>query len=1396
MNITETAQWENGIHQIARSERVSGGADGVANIQAQQLANRTQHLKKTIDTYATLKLSGEMPYSTEADAQSAINAGTIQAGALFSVRSTAAGVWVEEYKNNAGVMVKTGKKILSAESSCPVVAASANDPDGTLSGLAVTVAGQYFAVIGQDNSDLSFYMNNSGAAARKGRFASLDDFYKRVHLLTESAGCFAEHGGASLNTVAATMNRVSDMIKSGTKTLNIDSNGVLVINKITDATPPDTTLTVKNNGVEVLSFTVLPDETLSAGKVESPWFLVSSLSGKNPSQVIFQEGVARLIFRKEDFPDVGGVDYTIDRYRVVDKTYRFAPETANGAPFSVVPCVSNTGSGDVQFAIPVTLIDAAGYPLNSAGVTAYFKAVNPEVNIWCRPNTGEAKRWHYNSLAILPLTAGSVEITVDASVKAVDISVFSAPLVKRPAPSAINEALFRNAAAYRNLVYSGHTGDVREVSSPVSSLLTFDSLSASTVAASGRLSIQVDNMPAASVFFPGYGSVLSGDTLIAPFDTFSLSECAQYRVAEITDTVARIQFTIPQRITGAFNTITTEYVIDTAGVFAPSTYNVASNVTRNSVSATTSLTPRVIQLCILIADIVAAGYDYTDPASIEACAIELARRSQFLVYTGITKRMPGMGAYFTRELPAGRVSLTYENNNCAGFLTIKNGQALKPVDAGKYIFQSADILNDTAYDYSGFPLELKVRFDPGQVGPDNALYLVDDDGKEIACQFADELHPNLRNPANMGYHYDGSLACGSVLFYDDLPAGAQKYYQLKAYSRPRLAADLPVITQDLSTLTIGFGGYTFTFDLARNWQLNAVTDPAGNVTRVQHGNFFAAHDTAVLQSVFLVNPSARVVSVGPVFVEVETVAFNSTLGAVLPKTLKATTRTRIYKNGRLHFRSKFTAVDEIAVNTLWGTHGRISLPDIGLAPVEKRFFTLLHEHAETGNTWTFCLLRGTGDTHRDGVLYGPTRPNYWNVQNPGVGSTRLYGGWQFAKTDDKSLLNWPVEKGWTWVTEFFVDPESRYTTELDMLTFLYNRPVGRLGTPVYPGTLRRRLFRQFEDYCAGSMEWFRSPEAVEFGGTSDIEKQYYCHTWDIYQYYAHGKGSLQQVYENFRTYCNKAWGGFDTMGNAYTSGKLVLQFASRLVLPAYQWLYKAAKRDGNTVIMAAVSASMTHLATAIRVYLDSHSGVALSATDGGNGNSNSNATGMRVLALAVWMGGDADGTLRAAFDKCHTLISGQLYTYVKGVVTEGPGDVLNAYNWLHYQAYAINNYLIACDLLGVTPALDMSNYFMQAQNGSGGFNEIPYSVSESRRGQPNTIAFVSYPFIRSGRASAMAAIESAWQQFEEQHTARAGLTRRIYDFNPLTSSKARYEVSFNVAVLVDTMLMLDPQEAL
>ncbi|HBY1787489.1 TPA: hypothetical protein ACUIRW_001326 [Klebsiella pneumoniae] len=48
MNIKETPRWEDGIYQIKRGDRVSGGKDGTANIQPGQLANRTLFLYENL----------------------------------------------------------------------------------------------------------------------------------------------------------------------------------------------------------------------------------------------------------------------------------------------------------------------------------------------------------------------------------------------------------------------------------------------------------------------------------------------------------------------------------------------------------------------------------------------------------------------------------------------------------------------------------------------------------------------------------------------------------------------------------------------------------------------------------------------------------------------------------------------------------------------------------------------------------------------------------------------------------------------------------------------------------------------------------------------------------------------------------------------------------------------------------------------------------------------------------------------------------------------------------------------------------------------------------------------------------------------------------------------------
>jgi hypothetical protein len=163
--IIEKKQWENGVSLLRRSDKVEGGVGGKANEQAQQLANRTQYLKDQLESYNQLIKSGEIPFSTEDEAKSAITAGKIPEGARFSVRSQDSRVWVEEFTNTGGKPVATGKKILDGRSVSVTVFPGEGDPDGTLAGLEATFTGQTFRVAfsGEDEKEC-LYRNDNGIA--------------------------------------------------------------------------------------------------------------------------------------------------------------------------------------------------------------------------------------------------------------------------------------------------------------------------------------------------------------------------------------------------------------------------------------------------------------------------------------------------------------------------------------------------------------------------------------------------------------------------------------------------------------------------------------------------------------------------------------------------------------------------------------------------------------------------------------------------------------------------------------------------------------------------------------------------------------------------------------------------------------------------------------------------------------------------------------------------------------------------------------------------------------------------------------------------------------------------------------------------------------------------------
>ncbi|QYD20977.1 hypothetical protein KZX49_23945 [Klebsiella quasipneumoniae] len=973
-------------------------------------------------------------------------------------------------------------------------------------------------------------------------------------------------------------------------------------------------------------------------------------------------------------------------------------------------------------------------------------------------------------------------------------------LIKKLATSSeFNETEFRQAAFDASYLWRGHIHEVPVFNSPVPvGIQVTDFSSNSSNASPGRVGISVDGNLHTVIYLPRAGARYIDGVLYSPFSPFRIESCEQWRVAEYNDNTVRIQFTVPGNILSQRPVADSVHgYYDLSGKFAPLSVNEIASATDYAISSTAVL--NVFQLVVKTADIVAEGYDHTSPSDVEAFVRTIAKSCLFLGYTGDYVSVSGIEGYFSRWVPAGLISVAplSGSENQVASITVLNREDKPRAQVSRMEYRSADVLNDTAYSFSNFPVELKVKFGQGEVHANTTLVLTDSSGKKIPAQFSPEWHPNPRSKADMGYYADGSISSGSVFFCDSLIVGQHKFYELNAFASPDVITEpLPNVTPKNVGLSVSFGGYIY--DFTSFGGLGAVTTPEGKKYALQVQSWTSGIDAgAIVDKLSNVQFTQRVISRGPVFIEIEQITYNASYDSLSPYTIRHTTRYRIFNNGRIYIRWLHHAAQDIPVNALCGVTHRMIMPDKKLTVDNQRDYSGYLSDPDTGHIITMTLLRSHGDIHRDGTSYGPTRPGYFFAGNPVASATRLQGGWHYLTTTDYSLQNWPVTRDYCWTGEGFIDFESDQSASNDRLTALYNRPVGRFGHPCWPSSVRERLFRRFDDFCTGSMEWFNSAAAASYSGGTSKTKYYQSYTWEIYQYLTKGIGSLDDIYTRFKFRCDNSFGGFDTMGDGYLSGRLVLQFSSRLVVPVYEWLYKAAVREGNTAIISALETSIASYADGIVTRFNTSGGCPLNGSQNAVGNSNSNAVAMRILALAVYMGTDTSGAYQTALNGLNDLLNGPLFNYVKGVLSDEAYSASRAENWLvqanwlHYQAYVANNYLAACDVIGMTPGFDMVNYLLQAQTGFGGFQEIFYGISESRRGSFNTVTFAMYPLIRSGRASAICAAEDLWQQVEEQHNAITGMTKRMYQFNGKTISddaNERYEISFNATVLADMML--------
>lgn len=185
-NLTETAAWEGGIYQIETTDPVVGGPDGISNIQAKQLANRTKYLKGFADEVAGARggkgslderldqydaFAPEQQTDIIAGVQSALNLGGVNAREIDVIRKRVLRQGVVTIKNkfvmNGYVLTKSDIRALNLSAT------------GTV-GTGVSKARIDGIIVSKSDDDYALSVPTNETAAAKTYYAylrNIDGFY-------------------------------------------------------------------------------------------------------------------------------------------------------------------------------------------------------------------------------------------------------------------------------------------------------------------------------------------------------------------------------------------------------------------------------------------------------------------------------------------------------------------------------------------------------------------------------------------------------------------------------------------------------------------------------------------------------------------------------------------------------------------------------------------------------------------------------------------------------------------------------------------------------------------------------------------------------------------------------------------------------------------------------------------------------------------------------------------------------------------------------------------------------------------------------------------------------------------------------------------------------------------
>lgn len=896
----------------------------------------------------------------------------------------------------------------------------------------------------------------------------------------------------------------------------------------------------------------------------------------------------------------------------------------------------------------------------------------------------------------------------------------------------------------------------------------------------------------------------AGNVLNSPYHSVQLAKLRPATVLfDATNSVARAIFTnVP--LINTYKFITAYAVIDKSGGFISG--NVGAYGTDGNYCAlyTNADNSTSIQLTFPYSVITGAGYALTKEGVKSYFYDSFSNVNLHYRSTDVSESE----AAYVAKLGSDPATISVN-----AYLTIDadvlyyNGASRQNADNNPFTRFIADVANDTAADYTGL-IELKVSFPEGMVFGQNCIKVSDSAGNVFDAQFSADDFVNLRFQSNEGYHPDGSFKTGSVWVVDSVAAGEKKSYNIDIYG---YRYDDTVYTDGLEyyapseaskryNLKVGALYYRFNF-AGGAYGLTSIDAAKNDDTNRIRCSFSPQHRYvsagAQVIEYFTHNVTLKIINSGPLFTEVERIGYNAASAVYAAGTIKATTRYRIFKNGIVIVKNMVTALQEIPAGVMYGaTVGSNIIYPTGTTPAYAGTAAAAISSGNTagGGKFSYVPTIVNGDIHRDGTSAGPTRPTSVNMTNTSSSYTLgVTTGWQYTSLTDYSLLNWPVEKDWTWSIEAWLNVNETETDPLTLAKKVYNRPVGFAGDGKLPNFAVKEAERKLQELLDGVADFWMNGDSAGIGGMDLNAGQYDIKTpWGYLAYRELQKPSpnIAAVWARFKRCWDDNWRSTN-IGTRYLEG--VINVAD-LVTPVFKpciSVYRAAEFLGDTTTTTAMRPYIKSWADAMVTAVAAKGGVPNTYTPSSvSAAVNINIYGMLLVALAIHAGMDTDGSYQSCYNTVMTNItnSSTVGRYLPSMLDSMPVSTsLARSRWYNYDMDLAHEYLMMTELLGGTPLFNNVNYGLQGLCGDGRLRGIDFIISESRRGIISTPVSVALTMMLVRRVSTGNALLACVQAYEKDYLTNPYSSGRFYDFSPRLASGIPKTISSHNKVMIEMM---------